>query len=79
MRDLPTGSNPAAKLPDSPPCVFCDSRETELVSAFGSHASVSGYWCRSCRTPFEYLRWSGSGRRETAGTEEMDGERDDAG
>lgn len=44
-------------LPESPACPFCDGTETELVNAFGSHASVSTYWCRACRSPFEILKW----------------------
>ena len=44
-------------LPDAPSCPFCDGEETELMSAFGSHASVSTYWCRSCRSPFELMKW----------------------
>ena len=44
-------------LPASPPCPFCEGTETELANAFGSHASVSTYWCRSCRSPFEVLKW----------------------
>lgn len=45
------------RLPATPPCPFCGERETELHSAFGSHASVSTYWCRRCRSPFELLKW----------------------
>lgn len=48
------------RLPSSPPCPFCDSTESEVHSLFGSHASVTTYWCRSCRSPFEHMRW---GRR----------------
>ena len=33
--------------------------ETHLVNAFGSHASVSTYWCNACRSPFELLKWRG--------------------
>ena len=44
-------------LPKAPPCPFCDGRETELMNAFGSHASVSTYWCRTCRSPFEVMKW----------------------
>ena len=44
-------------LPGNPPCPFCEERETELMNAFGSHASVSTYWCRRCRSPFELLKW----------------------
>lgn len=44
-------------LPEAPPCPFCDGVETEIMNAFGSHASVSTYWCRACRSPFELMRW----------------------
>lgn len=44
-------------MPLAPPCPFCDGVETEVMSAFGSHASVSTYWCRACRSPFEVLKW----------------------
>ncbi|NNF12241.1 MAG: hypothetical protein HKN72_03400 [Gemmatimonadetes bacterium] len=44
-------------LPEAPDCPFCDGVETELMSAFGAHASVSTYWCRVCRSPFELMRW----------------------
>lgn len=49
----------ASRLPAAPPCPFCGGRETELMNAFGAHASVSSYWCRDCRSPFEMLKWSG--------------------
>ena len=44
-------------LPEAPACPFCEGADTELMSAFGSHASVSTYWCRRCRSPFEALKW----------------------
>ena len=46
-----------AGLPQAPACPFCGGSETELMSAFGSHASVSTYWCRTCRSPFELMKW----------------------
>jgi hypothetical protein len=46
-------------LPEAPECPFCDGSETEIMNAFGSHASVSTYWCRSCRCPFEIMKWRG--------------------
>ncbi|MEZ4417306.1 MAG: hypothetical protein R3E10_16240 [Gemmatimonadota bacterium] len=45
-------------LPASPPCPFCEGTETELFSAFGSQLSVSTYWCRTCRSPFEVMKWT---------------------
>lgn len=54
-------------LPPAPPCPFCAGGETELFSAFGSHASVSTYWCRRCRSPFELLKWTAEARRGETG------------
>lgn len=48
-------------LPTEPVCPFCDQRETEIMNAFGSHASVSTYWCRGCRSPFEMMKWRVAG------------------
>jgi len=28
-----------------------------VMNTFGSHASVSTYWCRDCRSPFEMMKW----------------------
>lgn len=51
-------------LPSTPQCPFCEGHDTELMNPFGSHASVSTYWCRRCRSPFEILKWqSGDGNR----------------
>lgn len=50
------------RLPEHPACPFCEGTRTELVSAFGSHASVATYWCGNCRSPFEMLKWRGGGR-----------------
>ena len=44
-------------LPRSPQCPFCAGQETEIMNAFGAHASVSSYWCRACRSPFEMMKW----------------------
>jgi hypothetical protein len=44
-------------LPSAPSCPFCDGLETEIMNAFGSHASVSTYWCRACGSPFELMKW----------------------
>jgi hypothetical protein len=49
------GAPPA--LPEAPECPFCGGTDTELMNAFGSHASVSTYWCRTCRSPFELMKW----------------------
>lgn len=51
----------APVLPESPACPFCEGTRTELMNAFGSHASVSTYWCRDCRSPFEVMKWRRGG------------------
>ncbi len=41
---------------DRVPCPFCDSRETELRSEFGSTACKSLHFCTSCTQPFEHFK-----------------------
>ena len=44
-------------------CPFCDSREIELVSAWGGQLITSQMRCRDCNTYFEALRddsWTSS-------------------
>ncbi len=56
-------------LPEAPPCPFCEGTDTELMSAFGGHASISTYWCNACRSPFDFMRWGDSppDRRDDSG------------
>jgi len=44
-------------LPEHAACPFCEGRETELLNPFGGQLSVAQYWCRRCRTAFEYIKW----------------------
>ena len=44
-------------LPDSVRCPHCGETDSEQFSAFGSAVSVSQFYCRSCRTVFEYFKW----------------------
>jgi ring-1,2-phenylacetyl-CoA epoxidase subunit PaaD len=37
-------------------CPYCDSRDTEVRSEFGSTACKSVNWCRSCLQPFEEFK-----------------------
>ncbi len=48
---------PRGRLPESPECPFCARNDTELMNAFGSQLSVSTYWCKGCRSPFEFMKW----------------------
>lgn len=39
-----------------PPCPFCHSTNTELVSAFGSTACKALFRCKDCAEPFDYFK-----------------------
>ena len=43
-------------MPDAVECPFCAGFDTEQFSAFGSALSVSQYYCRPCRTVFEWMK-----------------------
>lgn len=49
-------------LPERVRCPFCGGRETEQFSAFGSAASTSQYYCRPCRSVFEFMKRRAGGR-----------------
>ena len=38
------------------PCPYCDSRDAEVRSEFGSTACKSVNWCRHCLQPFEEFK-----------------------
>lgn len=38
------------------PCPQCESKNTELVSEFGSTACKAQYKCRDCLEPFDYFK-----------------------
>ncbi len=38
------------------PCPRCDSKDTELVSPFGSTPCKAHYKCRTCAEPFDYFK-----------------------
>ena len=60
-RDALRGTLASEAMPESVVCPFCDGTETEQFSAFGSALSVSQYYCRSCRTVFEWMKWHDRG------------------
>ncbi|HEY0970423.1 MAG TPA: 1,2-phenylacetyl-CoA epoxidase subunit PaaD [Gemmatimonadales bacterium] len=41
---------------ESPRCPFCDSRDTEMRSEFGSTACKSIAYCNGCHQPFELFK-----------------------
>ena len=50
----------SAVMPDAVECPFCLGSDTEQFSAFGSALSVGQYYCRTCRTVFEWMKRNGS-------------------
>ena len=53
---LGTDLVPLLRAPRTPQCPYCDSRDTEVRSEFGSTACKSICWCRSCGQPFEEFK-----------------------
>ena len=53
----PSPADAGGIIPQSAPCPFCEGMDTELVNPFGGQLSVAQYWCRRCRTGFEYIKW----------------------
>jgi hypothetical protein len=49
-------------MPECVECPFCLGLDTEQFSAFGSALSVSQYYCRACRTVFEWMKRKGDPR-----------------
>ena len=48
-------------MPESVRCPFCEGDDTELHAPFGSALSVATYWCRSCRSAFDWVKWDEPG------------------
>ncbi len=38
-------------------CPFCGSSNTLKEAAFGTTHAYSQFYCRACRTPFEWIKW----------------------
>ena len=53
---IPRGSMPSVT------CAFCDSGDTEPTSIYGCHMMTAQYFCRSCRSTFDWVRdeWGAS-------------------
>jgi hypothetical protein len=56
--EQPLPKRARADLQDGVECPFCSERDTKLVTPFGGQLSVAQYWCRKCRTGFDYLKWN---------------------
>ncbi len=38
-------------------CPFCGSKETQQETDFGTTLAYAQFYCRQCRTPFEWIKW----------------------
>ncbi len=50
----PNGASDSAR----PSCAYCGSTDTELISLFGQTLMGSQYYCKTCHTVFEAVRWT---------------------
>ncbi len=50
-------------------CPFCESDNTELLSLFGQNLLSSTWYCRSCKTAFEAVRWDADDHELNHGSE----------
>ncbi|NIR46726.1 MAG: hypothetical protein GWN99_20180 [Gemmatimonadetes bacterium] len=50
------GEGEGYSLPRSVECPFCGGKDTQLETPFGSVLSVAQYYCRKCKTVFEWIK-----------------------
>jgi hypothetical protein len=50
--------------PEHPACAYCGSEDTEFMALFGQFLLVSQYYCRSCRSPFDWCKLQDEGMEE---------------
>ena len=46
---------PRESMPDVA-CPFCHSEETEPAAIYGCHMMTAQYYCRACRSMFDWVR-----------------------
>lgn len=56
-RSLPKDNLVFAEAKQRVRCPFCLQYDTELYSLFGQWLSTSQYYCKNCRTVFEWIKW----------------------
>lgn len=59
--DSPSGGNGSSEtaadgLPEGLACPFCDGTDTQPLAQFGSLLMTAHYYCRSCRSTFDWAR-----------------------
>ena len=56
-RRVSRAADDAAEARPAPECPFCRSRESELLSLFGTHAMLLQYRCADCGSIFEASKY----------------------
>ena len=56
MQNQKPGLSPELERPDVR-CPFCHSPNTQCEAAFGTTHAYAQFYCRACRTPFEWIKW----------------------
>ena len=51
-------------------CPFCNSTDTEMIALFGMQMMTSQYYCRSCHSVFEAIKWDVPRGGDTEGKSE---------
>jgi transposase-like protein len=54
----------AGVLPETVECPFCEKTDTKLINPFGGQLTVAQYWCKRCRTGFDYIKWEDDDGRD---------------
>ncbi len=60
MKRFSENKTPAARgnaLQPAVSCPFCHSQDTHGEAAFGTTHAYAQFYCRACRTPFEWIKW----------------------
>lgn len=53
------GGGPAARSPVA--CPHCGATDVAVESEFGSSLMTRQFYCRACRTVFEWVKWEEEG------------------
>lgn len=51
------GAAPGRRQPSPPVCPHCGCTDVELEAEFGSSLMSRQFYCRGCRTVFEWVKW----------------------
>lgn len=56
-KELPKLDKTSSESSANVRCSFCDSDDVKKISAFGTAQLVKQFYCHSCHSVFEVVRW----------------------